>query len=179
MKMKIQQLAGCLLLAISTTTLPIASSAAETATFNAFSVWQGSARIVQTGATRGTVVGIVRGPIYVETDEGPTRTGSIVCPVTLEVDLDSSRQEGHGRCTITANDGALAFGSFQCSGFHMIGCRGDFKLESGTDRLQGVTGGGPVIFKSDRWKLAANSDTEVSQAATGIVYWSGFSMTMP
>jgi hypothetical protein len=173
--MKIQHVAGCLLVAISTT----AASAAETATFNAFSVWQGSARIVQTGATRGTVVGVVRGPMYVETDEGPTRTGGIVCPVTLDVDLENGRQEGHGRCTITANDGALAFGSFQCSGFHMVGCRGDFKLESGTDRLKGVTGNGPIVVKSNRWKLAPDSDTEVSQAATGIAYWSGFSMTMP
>lgn len=153
--------------------------AGETFTFNAFSVWQASAKTFQTGATTGTVVGVLRGPLYVETDEGPTRTGSITCPITLQVDLELASQKGQGRCTITTADDALAFASFECSGYHLVGCSGDFKIEGGTGRLEGVSGGGTMNVRGDRWALASDSDREVTQAATGIAFWRGFRLTMP
>jgi hypothetical protein len=168
-----------LVLLIGAATVSGIAHAGETVTFNAFSVWQASAQTFQTATTTGTVFGVLRGPLYVETDEGPTRTGSIACPVTIQVDLQDARQQGRGRCTITTADDALAFASFECSGYHLVGCTGEFKIEGGTSRLKGVTGGGPVTFRGDRWALASASDSEVSQAATGIAFWRDFNLTMP
>jgi len=168
-----------LVLLIGAATVSGIAHAGETVTFNAFTVWQASAQTFQTAATTGTVVGVLRGPFYVETDEGPTRTGSIVCPITIQVDLQDARQQAAGRCTITTADDALAFASFECSGYHLVGCAGEFKVEGGTGRLEGVTGGGPVNIRGDRWALAADSESEVSQAATGVAFWRGFKLTMP
>ncbi len=156
-----------------------AAKAGETVTFDAFSVWQAEARTFRTGAETGTVVGVLRGALYVETAEGPTRTGSIACPMTIEVSLRDARQQGSGRCTITAPDGALAFGTVVCSGYHLVGCTGEFRIEGGTGRLKGVSGSGPVTLRGDRWVLAGQSDSEVSQAATGIAFWRGFELTTP
>lgn len=167
------------LLALGAMTAAGVAHGGESVTFNAFSVWQANAQTFQTAASTGTVVGVLRGPLYVETDEGPSRTGSIACPVTIEVDLKSARQEAHGRCTITTADDALAFASFECTGYHLVGCSGEFRLEGGTGRLDGISGGGPVNFRGDRWALAGRSDTEVTQAATGIAFWRGFKLTLP
>ena len=155
------------------------ANGAETVTFDAFSVWQAEAQTFRTGDDTATVVGVLRGALYVETDEGPTRTGSIACPMTIEVRLGDARQQGSGRCTITASDGALAFGTLACSGYHLVGCTGEFRIEGGTGRLEGVSGAGPVTLRGDRWVLAAQSDSEVSQAASGIAFWRGFKLTSP
>jgi hypothetical protein len=158
---------------------PGSALAGETMTFNAFSVWQASGQAFQTAPEGGTVVGVLRGPIYVETTEGPTRTGTIACPVTVHLDLEDARQEARGRCTITTGDDALAFGSFECAGYHLVGCSGEFKLEGGTGRLKGVTGGGPMTLRGDRWVMASGDAEEFSEAASGIAFWREFKISMP
>jgi hypothetical protein len=176
---RFQQLFPVLLALAGAALAPCAVLAGETMTFNAFSVWQASGQAFQTAAEGGTVVGVLRGPLYVETDEGPTRTGTIACPVTMEISLEDARQQAHGRCTITTGDDALAFGSFECSGYHLVGCTGDFKLEGGTGRLKGVKGGGPVILRGDHWVMASGDSGEFSEAASGIAFWRGFAITLP
>jgi hypothetical protein len=153
--------------------------AAESMTFDAFSVWQAEARTFRTGPSSASVIGVLRGPLYVETPEGPTRTGSIACPVTIELDLETGKQIGNGRCTITTADEALAFARFQCDGYHLVGCTGTFELTGGSARLEGISGGGPIGIRGDRWVLASESDSEVVQSATGIAFWRGFSLTTP
>jgi hypothetical protein len=167
-------------LALATAVIaPRAALAGETMTFNAFSVWKASAQAFQTHAEAGTVIGVLRGPLYVETKEGPTRTGSIACPITIELSLENARQEARGRCTITTGDNALAFGYFECSGFHLVGCSGEFKLEGGTGRLRGVMGGGPMTLRGDEWAMKSGNTGEYDQVATGIAFWRDFSITIP
>ena len=175
MKILVQSSVLSVALAVSAMTC----SAGETHSFDAFTVWQARAQTFRTAANSATVVGVLRGPLYVETAEGPTRTGEIACPITIQVDLQSSKQEGRGRCTISTADDALAFASFECTGYHLVGCSGEFRVEGGTQRLEGVSGGGSINVRGDQWAFASESDSEVSQAASGIAFWRGFKLTMP
>lgn len=179
MSIRLHQLFPILLALGAGMAAPGVAQAGETVTFNAFTVWAASGKTFRTGPERGTVIGVLRGPLYVETEKGPTRTGTISCPVTVEVNLEDARQEGRGRCTITTADDAVAFGLFECTGYHLVGCSGQFKLEGGTGRLEGITGGGPVVLRGDRWVMKDSGPGEYAEVATGIAFWRGFSLTMP
>ena len=123
------------------------------------------------------MIGTLRGPLFVETDQGPVRAGELLCPATVTVDLESLRQVGAGRCTFTAKDGALAFGSFVCAGYHLVGCTGDFVLDGGTERLEGVTGSGPITIRGDGWLIATDGSGEAAESAVGITVLPDFRLT--
>ena len=155
------------------------AAAGEDATIKAFSAWQGQGHVFQTGEKQATFVGAFVGTVYVETDQGPVASGHMVCPATVTISLDDNSQNGTGHCTITADDGATVYADVTCSGFHLVGCNGDFKLTGGTGRFAGITGGGPVIIRSEFAKLAAAPQNTAQEEATGIVYWKELHYTIP
>src|SRR3546814_11085387 len=97
---------------VQTCALPICSaSAAEEQTINAFSVWNGEGSVYESGPHLGTFVGSISGTLFVQTEKGPTRGGFMVCPATLEIDLENATQRGQGKCIIQGDDGAKTFRS--------------------------------------------------------------------
>jgi len=72
------------------------------------------------------------------------------------------------------------FATWTCSGFHLIGCAGQFTLTGGTGRFTGISGAGPVTFRSSHRAIAAGSAGAVAtEAATGIVFWRELTYTIP
>ena len=160
--------------------LTIAPAAAETQqTVKAFSAWQGRGQIYETGPTRATFVGAFSGMVFVETEKGPLDAGFMVCPAILDVDLTSGKQEAKGRCTITAKDGARAYGEVSCKGVHLVGCDGDFTFTGGTDRFTGITGGGPVKIRSSMQDFAVGAGNIVQESAGGIIVWEKLTYKLP
>ena len=147
----------------------VQTAAAEEATIKAFAVWQGQGQATQTGLNEATFVGILAGTVYVDTEKGPVASGQIVCPALVKIKLDDRSQTASGRCTLTAADGAQLFAEIDCSGFHLIGCKGETKLTGGTGRFAEVTGGGPVTVRSDQRAFAVPASGSVKEAATGIM----------
>jgi hypothetical protein len=146
------------------------ATAEEEATIKAFSVWQGRGSLFETGLQELTFVGALSGPIYIETEMGPLASGQMNCPAVVTINKDDGSQSGKGRCVITAKDGARVFADITCVGFHLIGCDGDFKLSGGTDRFEGITGGGRALIRSEFGEIAVVSSTSAQEAATGILY---------
>jgi hypothetical protein len=157
--------------------LPSRALAGETVSFDAFSVWKASGRMIKTGEHASTFVGIVRGPVYIETERGPVGAGDMICLVRVEVDIDSARQTGSGKCTFTTKEGKLLYSNFTCTGFHLIGCKGDFEFTGGTDEFAGLTGKAKFTVRSDKWELTSEGSGEVKEAATGIAFWRELSIT--
>ncbi len=157
----------------------VQAAAADEATVRAFAVWQGQGQATQTGPNEAIFVGILTGTVYVETEKGPIASGQIVCPALITVKLDDRSQTASGRCTVTGEDGAQLFADIDCTGFHLIGCRGQTKLTGGTGRFAGVTGGGAVTMRSDQRAFAVASSGSVTEAATGIIYWPELRYTTP
>ena len=160
--------------------LTIAPAAAETQqTVKAFAAWQGRGQIYETGPTRATFVGSFSGMVFVETEKGPLDAGFMICPAILDIDLTSGKQEAMGRCTITAKDGARAFGEVSCKGVHLVGCDGDFAFTGGTDRFSGITGGGPVTIRSGLQEFALGAGNVVQESAGGIMIWKELTYKLP
>ena len=152
--------------------------AAEDATITAFSAWQGQGEMFKTGAEEATFLGALGGTVYVETEHGPLQSGHLVCPFMLKIDLKTAAQTGSGNCTITAADGAQIFAEVSCAGIHLVGCNGDFKLTGGTDRFKEISGGGPVVVRSEIGGMVLHADSGNLQT-NGIMYWKALHYSIP
>ena len=156
------------------------AAAGEKQSINAFAVYESNGQVYRTGEQSATFVGAITGPFFVETPEGPAGPASIVCPAKVEVDLHDGAQDGEGHCTITAKDGGQVFAKWTCQGYALVGCRGKFELTGGTDRFQGITGGGTMIVRSDLQEIAKTAESAgVSKISSGIVVWRPLEYEIP
>jgi hypothetical protein len=155
------------------------AAAAEEQTVKAFAAWQGQGHVYETGPKSAAFVGALVGTMYVETDKGPLGSGRIVCPALLDINLVDNSQTGTGRCTITARDGARVYGDIACSGFHLIGCDGDFKVTGGTGRFTGITGGGRISIRSEAREISAGPEGSTAEQGSGIMYWRELRYVIP
>jgi hypothetical protein len=154
-----------------TALVSLPAQAQEEGTLKAFAAWQGRGQIYETGPDRATFVGSFSGMIFVETEKGPLDAGFMVCPAFLDVNVKDGTQEGKGRCTISAKDGSRAYAELQCKGVHLVGCDGDFKFTGGTERFEGLTGGGPITIRSGIQDFALAGGNTVQESAGGIIIW--------
>jgi hypothetical protein len=138
---------------------------------NAFTAWTATGSIQETTTDHAKFEGSLGGHLYVDTDQGPVHAGFITCPVVLEINVADKSQQGAGKCTITADDGAQIFAQLECAGFFLIGCGGDFKFTGGTGRFEGVTGSGPVMVRSNTRIFIENVKGTVDAKAEGIMFW--------
>ncbi|SKA38596.1 hypothetical protein SAMN02745126_06060 [Enhydrobacter aerosaccus] len=149
----------------------------EPQVFNAFAIATASGTVVRASAKQVMLAGTVKGPMFIETDEGPVPAGTVACAASLRVDQESRRQTANGACTFTAEDGAQAWGDWECTGFALVGCRGALTLNGGSGRLQGVSGGGSMIWRPNTHDLETQGDGTVLQNTSGIVIWREFKLT--
>src|SRR5690349_1693938 len=89
----------------------------EPQVFNAFAVAVASGTILKAGDKQLMVIGTLKGPMFVETDEGPVDAGSVVCGAAVKIDQAGGRQVGSGVCSFVAEDGATAWGEWECAGY--------------------------------------------------------------
>jgi hypothetical protein len=148
----------------------------EPQVFNAFAIAVASGTIIKSGDRQATVVGTLKGPMFVETDEGPVDAGSVVCGATVTVDRTTARQTGTGICTFAAQDGATAWGQWECAGYELVGCRGVLKLSGGAGRFAGVTGEGSMVWRPSAHELKRQLDGTTLQNTTGLLIWRDFKL---
>lgn len=156
----------------------IDAQAEEKQTINAFSVWEATGQTFRTGEQVATFAGVLRGLLFIETEQGPQRAGVMACPLTLAINIETGEQEGTGKCAITTKNGPLVFADVACRGYYLVGCKGDFTFNGGTDRFSGITGSGPVTFRSDAWTIASGGKFEAVSEAVGISYWRGLTFEL-
>jgi hypothetical protein len=159
--------------------LPLGAAQAqedEPQLFNAFAVAVANGTIIKSGEKQVMVIGTVKGPMFVETDEGPVEGGSVVCGASVRIDHGTKRQSGNGACTFEAQDGATAWGEWECAGYELIGCRGKLTLTGGSGRFEGVTGEGAMIWRPSAHELKKQFDGTVAQNTTGLLIWRDFKL---
>jgi hypothetical protein len=162
---------AAMLIAIAGAITSMSARAQEEQSIKAFAAWQGRGQMFETGPNRVTFVGSFTGMIFVETVKGPLDAGFMVCPAILDVNVNDGTQEGKGRCTISAKDGSRAYADLSCKGVHLVGCDGEFTFTGGTDRFEGVTGGGPITIRSGLHDAALGAGNTVQESAGGIIIW--------
>ena len=146
----------------------------EVQTFNAFALAAANGTIVRAAEKQLVVAGTLAGPFFVETEEGPIPSGRVACAASMRIDQATARQTGSGACAFTAQDGATAWGEWECAGYELVGCRGTFKLNGGTARLAGATGEGTMIWRPTAHELKKQLDGSTLDNATGILLWRDF-----
>lgn len=156
-----------------------ASGATDTVEINAFSTVTADAKIIQSGASTAALVGTLSGTLYIDGEKGPVAQGDLSCVGSFDLSLEDGSQKGSGTCSLSSEDGAQAFGTWTCEGYHLVGCQGPFKVTGGTGRLAGITGEGPVTIRSNFHALAETAGGQVAQTTEGIVFWRKLKLTMP
>lgn len=152
--------------------------AAEEGTVKATSAWVGEGRFIPIGDGRLYFVGVFSGIIFTENDQGAFNAGKILCPGTLEVDINGGRQRGEGRCVISDKDRNLVFARWSCAGTHNVQCAGRFELTGGTGRFKGITGGGEVRVRTGMAEFAA-SGSGLHETAAGLAEWPALRYRIP
>ncbi len=154
----------------------VASAQDEVQTFNAFAVMAANGTIIRAAEKQVMIVATLTGPFFIETDEGPIHSGHVTCAASAQVDQATFRLTGNGACTFAAQDGATAWGDWQCAGYELVGCRGPFKLAGGTARLAGVTGEATLTWRPSAHELSRQLDGTTLDSATGILLWRDFKL---
>ena len=152
---------------------------AEQATIRATSPWEGDGYVFPIGNDRVYMVAVFTGTIFVEDAKGALHTGSIVCPATVEGDLNTMTKKGKGHCIITNDDGDRVYAEYTCQG-DMEGCRGPFTLTGGTGRFKGITGEGEMISRIQaRDILIVEGFESAHQQGEGIAIWPKLTYSIP
>jgi hypothetical protein len=169
-----------LLMAATLTLAAGAGWAAEERTVRASAAWAGQGRFIPTGTGTAYFVGAFSGIMFVENDQGALNAAKILCPGTLEVDINNGKQRGEGRCVMTASEGDQVYAQWSCAGTHLIECKGPFTLTGGTGRFKGITGQGDFRVRSAIAELALGRLGEgIQETAAGLAEWPSFRYRIP
>ena len=156
-----------------------AAQADESQTAPAFAVVTTDGDMIPSGDGGFRIVGTVSGPFFIESEHGPIDSGELTC--LADVDGQTNRvMQGSGSCVLTAHDGAQLFGDWTCEGVHFVGCQGEFVVNGGNGRLEGVTGGGAMTMRTSETLLSDGDLMSMAKSqGRGIVFWDAFSFVPP
>ncbi len=145
----------------------------------AIAPWKGDGFAFPVGEERAYMVGVYSGIMFVRDGKGSLHAGSIVCPGTIDADLEAMTKSGQGHCIITNVDGDRVFAEFTCSG-DLESCKGPFTLVGGTGKFAGITGGGEMISQMQSQQVITVEGYESSrQKGEGIAVWPKLHYTIP
>lgn len=153
--------------------------AAKEGAVKAMAPWKSRSFVFPTGQNQAYLVGVHSGILFVDDGKGPLHAASIVCPVTAEGDLKAMTKRGQGHCIITDEEGNRIYARFTCTG-DLTGCRGPFKIESGTGKFAGITGEGEMISRIEARQLTTvvGYDT-AEQMGEGVAVWPSLTYKIP
>ncbi len=156
-----------------------AEGADRTLSIEAIAPWTAEGRLIENEGGMAFMAAVIEGDLFIMTPQGPAPSGVMACVGMFELEVDAGAQSGSGHCEFTAGDGAKAFATWSCEGYHLVGCRGAFTLTGGTGRLEGLTGEGPVVMRSSLQLVARNANDSVSGTAKGIAWWEKLDLSLP
>ncbi len=154
--------------------------AAQEVTVNAIAAIEGVGQVYEIAPGKALFLGGFAGTIFVENAIGALNAAQIVCPGSLEVELEGGQQTGSGYCIITTAQGSRIFATWDCEGLHTIGCRGNFELVGGTNEFSGISGESEFLIRSAIRELVINAlNGEVTEAVLGLATWNQFTYRIP
>jgi hypothetical protein len=148
-----------------------AAEAAEDQTIKAFSAFQLQGHVMKTGVNDATLIGLLSGRFYIDTDQGPVDAGSMTCPVVVHINLKNSTQKGSGQCVFTGPQGNQAYMDLSCTGVPLVGCNGTGTFTGGTGPFVNLSGGGAFLLRTSLQDIKSTSGATFRDTATGIISW--------
>lgn len=153
--------------------------AAQDGEVKASAAWVGHGRAVPTGTGTVYFVGAFSGVLFVDNDQGPLNTAQILCPGTLEVEINGGKQRGEGRCVMSLNPTDQIYAKWSCAGTHHVECKGLFTLTGGTGRFAGITGEGDFRVRSAIAEFVTRPGELTEERAAGLADWPALRYHIP
>jgi hypothetical protein len=144
-----------------------------------FSVWQGDGSIVKVGNDAAGIIGTFGGMAFAVTDDVPSDIGTITCPGIFQLDFKQGTVTGTGGCVFNANDGAQAYGTFDCKGTGEGECTGRFQINGGSGRLASVKGESGFVLRTRMMQIAREPNFVIYETAMGTATWPGLRILLP
>jgi hypothetical protein len=141
--------------------------------------WQGKGEVFQIGPDTLLLLGTFEGIMYIERGEGSLDAAIFTCPSTTHIRQFEDTLDSKGWCTLTSEDGDLAFAEFECAG-PRDACRGEFHVTGGTGALTGITGEGDMVVRTALRGMVEDVQTgSLISNAEGLAVWPALTLRIP
>ncbi len=153
--------------------------AQESDSLKGVAVFEGEGMLFQLEDKNVYFVGGYVGVMVVGNDKEALNAATMVCPATMEINLETLVQSGHGRCILTDKDDNKVYAKWTCSGTPAH-CKGAFTFTGGTGKFEGIWGINEFYVKTD--VLAFQNTGEpgmVKKAGAGEAVWPEITYQLP
>lgn len=142
-------------------------------------VFEGEGMLFQVEDQNAYFVGAYVGVMVVGNDKEALNAATMVCPATMEINLETLVQSGHGRCILTDKDGNKVFAKWTCYGTPAH-CKGAFTFTGGTGKFEGIWGINEFFVKTDVLAFQQTGEQGmVKRAAAGEAVWPEITYQLP
>lgn len=148
-------------------------------TVKAMATWQAQGLVAQVDKDQALMVGALAGALFIDGGHGELDASALLCPGTIELNLNTGVRNGQGRCIITDKAGDKIYAKWTCRG-NEKGCKGPFNLVGGTGKFMGISGDNNFIIRvAMRAMAGAVSDDSFQQVAAGLAIWPKLHYKLP
>ncbi len=141
--------------------------------------WEGQGMLFQTEEDQVYLVGVFIGIMVVGNDKEALNAATMVCPATIETNLATLYQTGHGRCILTDKDDNKVFAKWACYG-SPGNCKGNFTFTEGTGKFKGISGINQFFVQTDVMAFqATEAQGIIRKASAGKAVWPEITYQLP
>ena len=152
----------------------------EEGTVKAMSAWQSQGDLFKVGENKGYYLGAFGGVLFVEDEKGSLDAAHILCPGTMDINLEDGLTKGEGKCLITDREDNLIFAKWECSGIMLEGCQGRFAITGGTGKFEGISGNSDFVARTAIGELSMDIPINGIQATSmGLAIWRNLHYKFP
>lgn len=153
---------------------------AESGTVKILAPWNSEGKVFPIGPEKLMFQGSAEGIMYIDGGEGSLDATEVLCPGSTVIDLASSKSKASGNCIIMGDtEEDVIFAEYTCEG-GLGSCDGDFKINGGTGRFEGITGSGKMAVRTALAGLAADLDSgQITREAAGLAVWPELKYSIP
>ncbi len=155
------------------------AQAQEQGSLKGVAAWEGEGMLFQLEEEQVYFVGSFVGLMVVGNDKEALNAATMLCPATIETNLATMVQTGHGRCILTDKDNNKVFAKWTCYG-NPANCKGAFTFTGGTGKFQGISGINEFFVQTDVLAFQETGEPGmVKKAGAGEAVWPEITYQLP
>jgi len=155
------------------------AQAQEADSLKGVAVFEGEGMLFQLEDNNVYFVGGYVGVMVVGNDKEALNAATMICPATIETNLETLVQSGHGRCILTDKDNNKVYAKWTCYG-DPANCKGAFTFTGGTGKFKGISGINEFFVKTDVLAFQKTGEPGmVKKAGAGEAVWPEIAYQLP
>ena len=159
--------------------LGLTAQAQESGSLKGVAAFEGEGMLFQLEDQQVYFVGAYVGVMVVGNDKEALNAATMICPATIETNLATLSQSGHGRCILTDKDNNKVFAKWTCYG-NPAHCKGAFTFTGGTGKFKGISGINEFFVKTDVLAFQRTGEPGmVKKAGAGEAVWPEITYQLP